>query len=460
MDPSVFKRKIRIPAPVESAFAWHARPGAIQRLSPPWDPLTIIRQSGGILPGAEVVMKMNAGPVKFTWVARHTDYEENRFFVDTQIKGPFAEWTHTHRFEPESDIACFLEDEIRYALPLHPAGTLLGDFMVRKKLNRIFTYRHATTVADIDLHRSLNIEKPMSFLISGTHGMIGSNLMPFLSTGGHRPFSLVRQPPEPGRDEIFWDPANGRIDIDDTQEIDAVIHLAGENIAQGRWTTEKKRRIMESRTRGTALIAQTIAKMKRKPKVFICASAIGYYGDRKEALMSEADPPGKDFISEVCTNWEASANAAVDAGVRTVFLRLGIVLSPLGGALQRLLPVFQAGIGGRIGSGNQYMSWISLDDVLGAILHLVAKPDISGPVNLVAPHPVTNKEFTKTLGEVLSRPAALFVPEAAITAVYGRMGKETILSGTRVSPAKLMESGYRFRHTQLKYALAHVLGKN
>lgn len=460
MEPNIFKRKIRIPAPVETVFAWHARPGAIQRLSPPWDPLTIIRQSGGILPGAEVVMKMNAGPVKFTWVARHTEYVENRLFADTQIKGPFSKWTHTHRFEPESDTACFLEDEIRYALPFHPAGTLLADSMVRKKLNRIFTYRHATTIADIRLHRSLNIEKPMSFLISGTHGMIGSNLVPFLSTGGHRPVSLVRRPPEPGRDEVFWDPANDRIDINDGQEIDAVIHLAGENIAEGRWTPEKKRRIMESRTRGTALIAQTIAKMKKKPKVFICASAIGYYGDRKEALMSEDDLPGEDFISEVCKNWEASARAAVDAGIRTVFLRIGIVLSPLGGALQRLLPVFQAGIGGRIGSGRQYMSWISLDDVLGAILHLIAKPDISGPVNLVAPHPVTNAEFTRTLGKVLSRPAALFIPEAAITAVYGRMGKETILSGTRVNSAKLLESGYRFRHTQLKDALSHVLGKN
>jgi len=459
MKKNIFKKQLEITAPVEEVFKWHARPGAIERLSPPWDPLEIISQTGGINIGAEVKMKLKAGPIPIKWHARHVDYQENVLFQDIQVKGPFSKWNHTHRFKSLDRTKCILEDTIEYALPFHPIGTAVMAPFVKKKLKQIFTYRHNTTMADMAAHQSRRQHDPLNILISGASGLLGSSLIPFLRTGGHHVMQLVRRPPNKEKGEIRWDPASGIMDLDNSDDIDAVIHLSGENIGEGHWRPEKKKRIIDSRVQSTRLIAEAISKMKNPPRVFLSASAIGFYGNRGDILVDESATVGNDFISDVCRMWEESTDVAAQAGIRTASLRIGIVLSPRGGALSKLLLPFTLGIGGKIATGRQYMSWISIDDTIGAIHHALFEEKISGPVNLVSPNPATNKEFTLKLAKVLARPAYFTVPKFAIETVFGEMGRETILSSTRVKPSVLSETGYAFRHPDLEGALRHLLGK-
>lgn len=457
MKTRIFTKRSRIPAPVEDVFQWHSRLGALERLVPPWDPLRVVERKGGILKGGQAILKMKAGPVPYLWMAEHTDYDENRMFRDRQIRGPFALWEHTHLFEPDGADACFLEDRIEYALPFHPFGNFLAGPVVEQKLSSIFAYRHRTTAQDIAAHLSGKDKPKLNVLVSGASGVVGSVLTPFLTTGGHNVIRLVRRSPKQG--EIFWNPASGQLDTSAMNGIDAIVHLAGEHIGQGRWTPEKKKIIIESRTKSTELIAKAAAQMNPLPKVLICASAIGYYGNRDECLMTEDACCGSDFISEVCDLWEKAAAPAIDKGIRIVFARIGIALTPMGGALERMLLPFMLGLGGKFGSGEQYMSWIGIDDLIASIYHLINHETISGPVNLVSPNPVSNAEFTQILGKVLNRPTRMNVPEFAIKLAFGQMGKEVVLSGARVEPRKLVESGYAFRYPELESALSHVLGK-
>jgi len=461
MRKEIFIKRSKINAPVREVFKWHSRPGAIERMSPPWDPLDIVYKSGEIEKGAKTIMKISAGPLplKIRWIAEHIEYKENRLFRDRQIKGPFAHWIHTHRFIPDGTDKCYLADEIEYALPINPFGNFFGSSLINQRLERIFHFRHTTLAYDIADHLRQKDKGPLTFLISGASGLLGSSLVPFLTTGGHRVIRLVRKSPLSAENEVFWDPASGLLDLDGIENIDVVIHLAGESIGQGRWTKEKKKKIVESRNKSTSLIAEKIAKLDPLPKVLISASAIGYYGNRGDKPLTEEDTCGADFISGVCSEWEQAAASAKIKGVRTVFLRIGITLSPLGGALNKLLLPFKLCLGGKLGPGNQYMSWIGIDDVIGAIYHVVSNNNIEGPINVVAPNPVTNLEFTKTLGKVLSRPTLFSVPETVIKPAFGEMGREILLSSTRVVPNKLLATGYRFRNPDLEGALRHLLGK-
>ncbi len=454
-----FKKELRVKAPVKEVFKWHERPGALERLSPPWDPLEVISKNQGIGKGTRVEMKIKAGPLpaKIKWVAEHTQYEKNRLFQDRQVKGPFKHWVHTHTLVADGKDATVLEDRIDYALPVHPLGNLVAGKAIKRKLERIFRYRHETTTRDLADHLSRKGKGPMNILISGASGLVGSSLIPFLTTGGHRVTRLVRR--QPLENERFWDPENRILDLDDMDNIDVLVHLSGENIGQGRWTPEKKRKIIESRNATTSLIAKSISRLKKLPQVFLCASAIGYYGDRGDEIMTEEHECGKDFISRVCSEWENAAAPAMEKGIRVVFLRIGIVLSPVGGALQRLLPLFKTGLGGKMGSGEQFMSWISMDDLIGTIYHAINDDSLFGPVNIVAPHPVSNLELTRTLGKVISRPTLFTIPASLIKMLFGEMGKEVLLAGTRVEPKKIMASGYRFRHPELEVALRHLLGR-
>ncbi|MDM8549599.1 TIGR01777 family oxidoreductase [Desulfobacterales bacterium HSG2] len=458
MKKEVFIKRSHINAPVEEVFKWHSRPGALERLSPPWDPLQVIESMGGIRKGARAILKMKAGPIPFKWIAEHTDYEENRLFRDRQVKGPLAHWMHTHRFEPDGRKACFLEDRIDYALRFHPFGNFFAGDMVRNKLEKIFRYRHITTARDIAAHLARGESPPVNILISGASGVVGSALIPFLTTGGHRVIRLIRRRPGSKEKAVCWNPATGYLTPDDLNGINTVIHLAGENIGQGRWTRAKKKRIIESRVKGTSLIARAATELKPLPELLICASAIGYYGNRGERILTEKDGRGDDFISKVCYEWEKAAAPAVEKGIRVVFLRIGIALTPAGGALAKLLLPFQAGLGGKIGNGRQHMSWIGIDDVIGAMHHVMINDEVEGPVNVVSPNPLTNLEFTETLGKVLSRPTLLSVPAAAINLAFGEMGREVLLSSTRVRPEKLLKTGYRFRNPDIEEALSHLLG--
>jgi uncharacterized protein (TIGR01777 family) len=298
----------------------------------------------------------------------------------------------------------------------------------------------------------------MRVAITGASGLVGGGLVPFLTAGGHEVLRLVRRTPK-GTDEARWDPEAGEIDAAALEGTDAVVHLAGENIAAGRWTEARKVLLRSSRLGPTRLLAETLAGLKKKPKVLVSASAIGYYGNRGDAWVSEKDAPADDFLGRLSVEWEAAAEPARKAGIRVVHPRFGIVLSPAGGALGKMLLPFRAGLGGVVGPGTQYMSWIALDDLLGVVHHLLDRVDLEGAVNAVAPAPVTNAVFTKTLGRVLGRPTVASVPAFALRLVLGEMADAALLSSTRVRPERLQASGYCFRFPDLEGALRHVLGR-
>ncbi|MGE5188876.1 MAG: TIGR01777 family oxidoreductase [Gemmatimonadota bacterium] len=299
----------------------------------------------------------------------------------------------------------------------------------------------------------------MKVLVTGASGFVGSALLPFLTGEGHFAVRLVRSARAPGRSEVSWDPQRGAIDLDALEGIDAAIHLAGESIAAVPWTAEGKRRIRESRVGGTRLLCESFARLDRPPKTLVCASAVGYYGDRGHEMLREDSPPGTGFLAQVCKEWEAASEPAERKGIRVVRLRIGMVLSPTGGALARMLGLFRAGLGGRVGSGDQYMSWIALDDLVGVVDHAIRTPSLEGPVNAVSPRPVTNREFAKILGRVLGRPAVLPAPAFAVRLILGEMADDLLLASARVVPERLLLSGYAFRHPELEGALRHLLGR-
>jgi uncharacterized protein len=293
-------------------------------------------------------------------------------------------------------------------------------------------------------------------LVSGSSGLIGSALIPLLAENGYQVTCLVRGG-APAEDHLVWDPAKP-LAPETVAGFDAVVHLAGEPIV-GRWTDEKKRAIGESRVPPTRHLAEALAKTSRPPRVLICGSAIGYYGDRGNEMLREESAPGKQFTSELCLQWEAAAQPARAAGIRTVSLRTGIVLSAAGGALKQMLLPFRLGIGGNVGNGRQWMSWIDLQDEVGAILHILKTDSLQGAVNLTAPNPVTNAEFTKTLASVLSRPAIFPMPAFAARLVFGQMADELLLASQRAEPAKLVASGFVFQRPELRQSLQAILKK-
>ena len=298
----------------------------------------------------------------------------------------------------------------------------------------------------------------MRILLTGSSGLIGHSLLTYLASDGHKVVGLTRSKnPARGR-QISWDPDAGIIDEEDLEHFDAVVHLAGESIV-GRWTPEKKARILESRVKGTRLLCEALAHLRSRPMVLVSASAIGYYGDRGDQVLDEESSAGTMFLSEVAKAWEAATEPARRHGIRVVNLRMGFVLSKAGGGLAAMLLPFKLGIGGRVGSGRQYLSWIAIDDVVGAISHAILSDSLRGPVNAVAPHPVTNREFTKTLGRVLWRPTIFPLPAFAARMVMGEMADELLLASARVDPSRLLASGYEFRFPELRGALRHVLGK-
>ena len=298
----------------------------------------------------------------------------------------------------------------------------------------------------------------MKILVSGSSGLVGTKLTSLLTAEGHDVTALVRR--QAGSAEIRWDPAAGELDASALEGFDGVVHLAGENIAAGRWTAAKKQRIRDSRVDSTRLLCQTLAGLEQRPAVLVNASAIGYYGDRGDQQLAEDSPAGDGFLPDVCQAWEASTQPAADEGIRVVRLRIGVVLSVDGGALQKMLLPFRLGAGGKVGSGGQYWSWISIDDLVGVIHHALMTESLSGAVNAVAPQPVTNLQFTKTLGRVLGRPTIFPMPAFAARLALGEMANDLLLASARVVPAKLNESGYAFRHPDLESALRRVLARS
>ncbi len=296
----------------------------------------------------------------------------------------------------------------------------------------------------------------MKILVSGSHGLVGTALTTSLRGDGHEVFALVRHAPA-SPSEVEWYPERGSLALARLEGMDAVVHLAGESIAEGRWSDEKKQRIRDSRVKGTTVLSEALSNLKHPPRTLVSASAIGYYGDRGDLILTEGSASGNDFLSSVCLEWEQSTVAAREQGIRVVLSRFGIILSADGGALKKMLPPFRMGVGGRIGSGKQWMSWIALDDVIGALTYAINNDSLEGPVNFVAPNPVRNADFTSELGKALSRLTFFPIPEFAVRLAFGEMADALLLSSQRVKPERLQSTDFKFQFPELGPALKHVL---
>lgn len=450
-----FELATTLPVSAETAFAWHARPGALPRLMPPWERVEVVRRTGGLEPGARVALRMRTGPLWQRWDAVHGEMVAGRSFTDRQERGPFAQWEHRHAFEPLGPDACRMVDDVRYELPLAPLSQWFAGGMVRRRLAQMFAYRHATVRADL---AAVAGDRPRRILVSGASGLVGRALVPFLTAAGHEVVRLVRTPAPAPAGTLAWDPQRP-LAPEEVAGFDAVVHLAGAGIADGRWSAARKAEILASRVDGTRTLASALAACKAPPRAFVCASATGFYGDRGEQVLDEAAAPGDGFLPDVSKAWEAAAEPARAAGLRVAHMRIGIVLDPRGGALGKMLPLFKLGLAGRLGSGTQFMSWIALDDLVAVLHRAIVDERVRGAVNAVTAGAVTNAAFTATLARVLRRPAFLPAPAFALRLALGEMAQPLLLASTRVAPGALQALGHGFRHPELEGALRHVLGR-
>ena len=452
-----FEHETRIDAPRNVVWEWHTRRGAFARLSPPWEKMESISEPIDLSPGGRRTIKMQVGPINMKWVAEHTDLIEGELFSDRMVRGPFKRWWHTHRLSEEDGVT-IIRDEVSYDLPFGFIGRLFGSRYVRKMITNLFTSRAISLTRDIGRYQSFSNLPRKRILISGASGLIGSQLIPFLDAGGHEVIQLVRR--KPSKDwERYWDPQNEKLDPSLFDGIDAVIHLGGVGIGDKRWTKKRKAAIVNSRRDSVTLLAETMASLENKPEVFIVASAIGIYGDRGDEDIDENSSHGEGFLTDTVKIWESSADTAREAGIRTIHLRSGIVLSPKGGALGKMLFPFKMGAGGPIGSGKQWMSWISMDDHIAAVQHLLMTSECEGAYNLTSPNPIRQKSFAKTLGRVLRRPAFAPLPGFVVRILFGELARPLLLEGQKVHPQRLLDSGFRFEHQQLEDALRDSLGK-
>ena len=462
MSPQFFASS-DLPADVDLAFAWHDRPGALLRLLPPWQRIHVIGCEGGIRDGGRTTLTISVGPLRTRYVAEHHGFVLNQKFEDRQLHGPFRAFDHVHHFEALGERNTRLEDRIQFRLP-RLLSNAVATARFKRELSRQFDYRHRTTIADLEHLARYPRARSLRVGITGASGMVGRQLSALLSTAGHEVVRFVRAGAQqsswlPGR-AASWSVSDGVQNWDEAGPLDAVVHLAGENVGAGRWTAARRARIRDSRIEGTRALVSSLERGPRPAPALICASAIGYYGERGNRPMSEEAHAGSGFLAEVCRDWEQEAKRAEALGSRVVNLRFGVVLSASGGALGKMLPAFRAGLGGPLGSGRQYLSWISLCDAISAVHHLLHSGDVAGPVNLVAPSSSSQATFARTLGSVITRPTILTTPARPLRMVLGEMAEETLLASTRAVPDVLQRSGFRFRHDRLQTALRHTLGRS
>ena len=443
-----------VPGTTQEVFRWHENPGAFDRLPPPWESIEVLQAVDSLRNGSKGVLRMKVGPIPITWKTEHTDYTPPSLFVDKQTQGPFKSWTHYHHFEPLSDTTTKILDEIHYEAPL----SFFSNTFVQKKLHRLFRYRHQQCRIDLQRHQEFASKPKLRIAITGASGLVGKQLVCFLSTGGHEILQLVRRPAL-AANEISWNPDEATLEADKLEGVDAVIHLAGANVGASRWTKSRKELLRSSRINSTSLLATTLSKLKNPPKTFISMSGSGHYGYQDyDTAFNESHPPADDFLARLTVDWEANTAPASDAGIRTVMFRTPVVLTARGGALTKMLPPFLMGAGGKIGSGKQPMSWIALDDLLGIFLFALHKESLSGPLNIGASHIPTNLEFTKTLGKVLKRPTIAPLPAFVVKTLFGEMGESLLLGGQKLDSSRLLDSGFKFAWPDLEVTLRHELG--
>lgn len=469
---TVFLHSSRMPAPVEDLAAWHFRPGALDRLLPPWEKVRVIGTFGGVAEGSIAELQLSLGGIPVRWKAVHEEVDPQRGFRDRQLSGPFASWVHDHRFMPEPDRRSLLEDRIEYEIRFGGLGRLLAGGRVRRDLERTFAFRHERLRHDLRRHvedRELagDAWRPLQVAVTGSSGMVGRPLTAFLATGGHHVRRIVRGRPNHVEGDIAWNPSRGEIDRQSLEAMDAVVHLAGENIAAGRWTPARMEAIRSSRVDGTRLLCEALAGLRHRPRVLVSASAVGFYGDRPDLaaegehaeVLDETGSKGEGFLAETAAAWEAATRPAEEAGIRVVHLRIGVVVSATGGIVAKLRTPFAMGLGGPVGHGRQAMPWISLDDLIATVLWAIRREDLAGPVNAVAPQPRSNRTFGRDLAKALRRPFLAPLPALVVKAIFGRMGRELLLGGAPVAPRRLLESGFRFDFESLDRALAFEFGR-
>lgn len=453
---NLLRKSSIFPCTAQELYDWHDRQGALQRLLPPWEQTTVVAREGGLGAGGTTQLRLRLGFLPSRFQAKHLQAIPGKMFEDMQVRGPFSLWRHQHFFS-DTPQGAVMEDRISYRLPAHSLLPPQLHNYVSHTLEQTFQHRHSRLLDDILRHKQYS-NKPLKILISGASGVLGRELVPFLTTGGHQVWTLVRRKADPLKNEIFWNPATGEIDQDAIPEIDGAIHLAGEYIGLSRWNAQKKNTVIKSRQDGTRLFATTLASLSPPPKVFLSSSAIGYYGSSTTENIVENQPSGNGFLAEVCREWEKATSPAQKAGIRTVFLRMGVALSAQGGALHRLLQIAPLGFPKSFGSGTQITSWISIDDLLSAMLHCLVSDNIEGAVNIVAPTPVSNTELIATLAHLTKRPILPPVPIVFLTTFYGEMAHEIALASCHVSCKKLETSGFVFRHSSVEQAIRNQLG--
>ncbi len=458
MNNEVFEYCSSFPFSSKKVFDWHKNASAFQRLSPPWEEIRIVERSHSLEAGARTVVDVKIWPIWNRWIAEHTDYTEGESFTDTQITGPFAFWQHEHRVLPLTQTSSTLTDHIEYKLPMGILGKIFGSAMIKQKLDKMFRYRHEIMRADLE-DSILAKESPIKkVVVIGASGFVGTNLCAYLDSIGLS-VKIVSRRKNNTKNSAYWDPAISDPDPEIFENADAVIHLAGESIAEGIWTNAKKKRIRDSRVLSTTSLSKVLSGLKNPPKVLLCASATGIYGDRKDEILEENSTHGTGFLTEVAEEWEGVTESATKAGIRVVNMRFGIVLSPAGGALKELLIPFKMRMGAYWGKASlAYMSWIAMDDLLGAIRFCMQNDKLNGPVNFVAPNPVTNYEFICALEKVFNQKAFLPVPSSLLKLFMGQKAQDLLLSSTRVHPKKLLEHKFEFRYPKIEDALKHLTG--
>jgi uncharacterized protein (TIGR01777 family) len=470
-----FEKVSVVDATVDDLFAYHAAPLAFARLTPPWEHAEIVQPLARLENGERAIIKVGVGPLRIRWAALHENVvapgakDGVAGFDDVMESGPATTWRHEHRFEPHGPGQALLRDRITWTAP-PGAG-----FVVGPKLERMFRFRHEVTKADLALKRALMLVQknthPLQIGVTGSTGLIGSELMALLSVLGHHPRPFVRQriaakgsssaasSEAAGKGPIAWDPATGAVDVDAANGLDAVVHLAGENIADGRLDGEKLARLRTQRVDATAALWASLAALPRPPGVVVGAGAVGIYGDRGDDIVDEDSAIGSGPLSPFCSAWEAAIlDKPAGATWRSVAMRVGIVLSPRGGALGKVLPLFQAGVGGPLADGKAYMPAIGVDDMAGLIARAIVDERAAGAINGTGPTPLRNSAYTAAVGRVLGRPAVIPVPRFALRLALGDDLATHILESMRVVPSRALALGHTFRHPDIPAALAHLLG--